>query len=152
MPSERYEIYVTDRGVSQNAPTVASAQNAESGTSFEGVNKYIASTLIKPVILSTVEVVTSQVEAATGSKRLQQQVDFVKSGIDIAVNAVESAVKGALIFSGPAGVALGLAIFAANQAIGVTKQRIQLGLAKMNEAEELAIARDRAGIQYSGGR
>ena len=160
MPSERYEIYVTDRGVSQNAPPVASSQNAESGTPPQtkstgtatgAMNRYISSTLIKPVISSMVDLVTSQVETATGSKRLQQQADMVKSIVGTTTGAVQAALGGAAV-AGFAGGVAGLAIYGILQGVNVVSQRVSLSLEHKNEAEELAIARNRAGIQYSGGR
>lgn len=160
MPSERYEIYVTDRGVSNNAPPVASSQNAESGTAPQtkstgtasgAMGAYISATLIKPVISSMVDLVTSQVETATGSKRLQQQADMVKSIVGTTTGAVQAALGGAAV-AGFAGGVAGLAIYGILQGVNVVSQRVQLSLEHQNEAEELAIARNRAGIQYSGGR
>lgn len=160
MPSERYEIYVTDRGVSNNAPPVASSQNAESGTAPQtkstgtasgAMGAYISATLIKPVISSMVDLVTSQVETATGSKRLQQQADMVKSIVGTTTGAVQAALGGAAV-AGFAGGVAGLAIYGILQGVNVVSQRVSLSLEHKNEAEELAIARNRAGIQYSGGR
>lgn len=160
MPSERYEIYVTDRGVSNNAPPVASSQNAESGTAPQtkstgtasgAMGAYISATLIKPVISSMVDLVTSQVETATGSKRLQQQADMVKSIVGTTTGAVQAALGGAAV-AGFAGGVAGLAIYGILQGVNVVSQRVSLSLEHQNEAEELAIARNRAGIQYSGGR
>lgn len=161
MPSERYEIYVTDRGVSNNAPPVASSQNAESGTAPQtkstgtasgAMGAYISATLIKPVISSMVDLVTSQVETATGSKRLQQQADMVKSIVGTTTGAVQAAIGGAAVIGGVAGGVAGLAIYGILQGVNVVSQRVSLSLEHQNEAEELAIARNRAGIQYSGGR
>lgn len=161
MPSESYEIYVTDRGVSQNAPPVASAQNAESGTApkttstgsaTSAMERYISSTLIKPVITSMVDLVTSQVETATGSKRLQQQADMVKSIVGTTTGAIQAALGGAAVTASVAGGVAGLAIYGILQGVNIVSQRVSLSLEHQNEAEELAIARDRAGIQYSGGR
>lgn len=160
MPSERYEIYVTDRGVSPNAPPVASAQNAESGTAPQtkstgtatgAMGAYISATLIKPVISSMVDLVTSQVETATGSKRLQQQADMVKSIVATTTGAVQSTLGGAAV-AGLVGGVVGLTIYGILQGVNIVSQRVSLSLEHQNEAEELAIARDRAGIQYSGGR
>lgn len=148
MPSEKYEIYINESGVSDKPTVAPSPTPADENKS---VSRYIASTIIKPVISSGIDLVTSQVEAATGSRRLQEQVNLVKGGVNTAIGAVQAVLGGAAT-GGATGAAAGLILYSIMQSINVVSQRITLGLEHQNEAEELAIARDRAGIQYSGGR
>lgn len=147
MPSEKYEIYINESGVSDKPTVAPSPTPADENKS---VSRYIASTIIKPVISSGIELVTTQFEAATGSRRLQEQVNLVKGGVNTAIGAVQAVLGGAVY--GVGGAVTGLILYALNQSINVVSQRITLGLEHQNEAEELAIARERAGIQYSGGR
>lgn len=149
MPSEKYEIYINESGVSDKPTVAPSPTPADENKS---VSRYIASTIIKPVISSGIELVTTQFEAATGSRRLQEQVNLVKGGVNTAIGAVQAVLGGIAAGGGAAGAVAGLAIYAVMQSINVVSQRITLGLEHQNEAEELAIARERAGIQYSGGR
>lgn len=148
MPSEKYEIYINESGVSDKPTVAPSPTPADENKS---VSRYIASTIIKPVISSGIELVTTQFEAATGSRRLQEQVNLVKGGVNTAIGAVQAVLGGAAT-GGATGAAAGLILYSIMQGINVVSQRITLGLEHQNEAEELAIARDRAGIQYSGGR
>lgn len=148
MPSEKYEIYINESGVSDKPTVAPSPTPADENKS---VSRYIASTIIKPVISSGIELVTTQFEAATGSRRLQEQVNLVKGGVNTAIGAVQAVLGGAAT-GGATGAAAGLILYSIMQGIKVVSQRITLGLEHQNEAEELAIARDRAGIQYSGGR
>ena len=148
MPSEKYEIYINESGVSDKPTVAPSPTPADENKS---VSRYIASTIIKPVISSGIELVTTQFEAATGSRRLQEQVNLVKGGVNTAIGAVQAVLGGAAT-GGATGAAAGLILYALNQSINVVSQRITLELEHQNEAEELAIARERAGIQYSGGR
>lgn len=148
MPSEKYEIYINESGVSDKPTVAPSPTPADENKS---VSRYIASTIIKPVISSGIELVTTQFEAATGSRRLQEQVNLVKGGVNTAIGAVQAVLGGAAT-GGATGAAAGLILYSIMQGIKVVSQRITLGLEHQNEAEELAIARERAGIQYSGGR
>lgn len=148
MPSEKYEIYINESGVSDKPTVAPSPTPADENKS---VSRYIASTIIKPVISSGIELVTTQFEAATGSRRLQEQVNLVKGGVNTAIGAVQAVLGGAAT-GGATGAAAGLILYSVMKSINVVSQRITLGLEHQNEAEELAIARERAGIQYSGGR
>lgn len=148
MPSEKYEIYINESGVSDKPTVAPSPTPADENKS---VSRYIASTIIKPVISSGIELVTTQFEAATGSRRLQEKVNLVKGGVNTAIGAVQAVLGGAAT-GGATGAVAGLILYSIMQSINVVSQRITLGLEHQNEAEELAIARERAGIQYSGGR
>lgn len=160
--TNKYEIVITDKAGSSSdiAPPVASVPNAETGyapptastgTASGNVGRYIASTTIRPLITAGIDLATSTVELSTGSRRLQDQVNMAKNGVNLLTGAAQS-FMGGMAVAGVAGGIAGIAIFGLMQTIGIVTQQITWNMQKSVEDQELAIARDRAGIQYNGGR
>lgn len=129
--------------------------NGNKGTSALG--KYIATQTIQPFLQQSIGYVTSNVELMTGSKSLQQRVDFAMKGVNLGIEAYKNVQAGAAVasaigMSAFAGGVLGLTLTAITTGIDLLFKSSQLSLQKQEEDRQRSYLKQRSGLAYSQSR
>ena len=158
-----YEIIIkNDGGVTSPAapepassPVATPSQAPKAPSPVErDISKYVIAKTIVPYAQQGINYITSNVGLTTGSTELQQKVDLARTGIETIIGGYVSAKAGAAMAAGfgmtaGAGAAVAVAIYAAGKVVDYGYKAARQNLEKAVEAQQLAMARTRAGIAYN---
>lgn len=160
--TQKYEYEIIIRvpgadGESADSPPVASKESdvkKKPQAAEKNVGRYIASQTIMPMAQAATTAVTSNIGLYTGSKELQQRVDFAQRALNTVVTGTISNSFAATAITGSvtSGIVIGVLLSVIQIGISTATKAVQLQIGKMQENEQLQLVRQRYSPAYNGSR
>lgn len=149
------EVEDSIQGISETQSIGSPQKNSSIDASKLG--KYIASQTIEPFISKTKDYVVSNVELTTGSRAIQDKVNFAMEGVQLGINAYKNAQAGAIITSSlgmgsGVGIAIGLTLTAISTTMNIIFKQAEIDLKRREEDYQRSYLYSRSGIAYSQSR
>ena len=117
------------------------------------MGRYIASQTIMPMVQAATTAVTSNIGLYTGSKELQQRVDFAQRALSTVTGTISNSFAAtAITGSVTSGIGIGVLLSVIQIGISTATKAAQLQIEKMQENEQLQLARQRYSPAYNGSR
>lgn len=159
MASYEINININQNGDTESSLISSSTNNADSkqNKSLKSIGKYVATQTIQPFIMQSKDYIVSNIELTTGSKSLQQRINFAMNSVNLGVEAYKNVQAGAAIASAVgmsafAGGILGLTLTAITIGIDLMFKSSQLSLQKQEEDRQRSYLKQRSGLAYSQSR
>ncbi len=159
--TQKYEYEIIIRvpgadGESADSPPVASKESdakKKPQAAEKNVGRYIASQTIMPMVHAATTAVTSNIGLYTGSKELQQRVDFAQRALNTVTGTISNSFAAtAITGSVTSGIGIGVLLSVIQIGISTATKAVQLQIGKMQENEQLQLARQRYSPAYNGSR
>lgn len=157
--AEEYVIRITADGSAQDSGTVpvaipgaggvttpkASTPSATSGDASVQLTKMVATGALVPAVTTLASTGVSMVGLATGNNKMQQRINIATSMASKGSAAFGSAKVGFAV-GGPAGAAVGIAVWGIGEATNVMATAMRHDIEHRNECYKLGVTRERAGL------
>ena len=159
--NQKYEYEIIIRvpgadGESADSPPVASKESdakKKPQAAEKNVGRYIASQTIMPMVQAATTAVTINIGLYTGSKELQQRVDFAQRALNTVTGTISNSFAAtAITGSVTSGIGIGVLLSVIQIGISTATKAVQLQIGKMQENEQLQLARQRYSPAYNGSR